>query len=147
MKASFQRYKALDNKITFDYSYYLHLQAVTDQQKIYPACLPTKQRSSTETCSNERDQCAKAFNSGWSKPLPQKFLENHASNFLNGYSDFYKQYQYQMEVWEKCNQDENIIYVRPSGNINAALEATNITYPTETYYPPGEYKSHDDIVY
>ena len=123
------------------------MQAVTDQQKIYPACLPTKQRSSTETCSNERDQCAKAFNSGWSKPLPRKFLENHASNFLNGYSDFYKQYQYQMEVWNKCNQDENVIYERPFGDVNAALVATNITYPTETYYPPGEYKSHEKHVY
>ena len=51
-----------------------------------------------------------------------------------------------MEVWQKCNQDENIIYERPDGDINAALEATNITYPTETYYPPGEYKSHDEIV-
>ena len=48
-----------------------------------------------------------------------------------------------MEVWNKCNQDENVIYERPFGDVNAALVATNIAYPTETYYPPGEYKSHD----
>ena len=69
--------------------------------------------------------CAKAFNSGWSKPIPKKFLENHAPDFLNEYGDFYKQYQYQMEVWEKCNQ-------------LTALEANFATYPTDTYYPPGK---------
>ena len=77
--------------------------------------------------------CAKAVNSGWSNPIPKKFLTSYAPNFLNDYGDFYKQYQYQMEVWQKCNQDENIIYVN-GGNV----ERTETNYPTNTYYPPGK---------
>ena len=79
--------------------------------------------------------CAKAFNSGWSNPIRKKFLTSHAPNFLNDYGDFYKQYQYQMEVWEKCNQDENVAYVDDGfGNVFVEMAA----YFTETYYPPGK---------
>lgn len=43
-----------------------------------------------------------------------------------------------MEVWNKCNQDENVIYERPFGDVNAPYEAKPSIYPTDTYYPPGK---------
>ena len=116
----------------------LHLQEVTDREKIYPACLPTKQRSETVDCANPDHQCALAVNTGWSKPIPPIFLQNHAPNFLDSYEDFYKQYQYRMEVWKKCNQDENIGRARPSADNNAAFRSYAVNNPTNTYYPQGK---------
>ena len=93
------------------------LQDATESNQIYPACLPTQKRTSTE-----------GIQSGWSKPIPEKFLKNHAATYLNEnvYSDFYKQIQYRMEVFEKC-EDPN--------NLDAFGSA--VQYPTDTYYPPG----------
>ena len=92
---------------------------MTNREQIYPACLPTQKRTSTE-----------GIQSGWSKPIPEKFLKNHAATYLNEnvYSDFYKQIQYRMEVFEKC-EDPN--------NLDAFGSA--VQYPTDTYYPPGNY--------
>ena len=120
---------------------------MTEREQIYPACLPTKERSETVDCANDGHQCSVAVNSGWSKPLPTTFLQNHASNFLDGYDDFYKQYQFQMEVWKKCNQDENTKIARPMGNTFVTnyditfpdqYRPYDVGYPTNTYYPQGK---------
>ena len=111
---------------------------MTEKEQIYPACLPTKQRSETVNCNNPDHRCAEAVNSGWSKPIPPIFLQNHAPNFLDSYEDFYKQYQYQMEVWKKCNQYENIGRARPSADNNAPYRTYAVNNPTNTYYPQGK---------
>ena len=119
---------------------------MTEREQIYPACLPTKERSETVDCANDGHQCSVAVNSGWSKPLPTTFLQNHAQNFLDGYDDFYKQYQYKMEVWKKCNQDENTKIARPDKDFqfNYGIEFPgpyrpyDVEYRTNTYYPQGK---------
>ena len=90
---------------------------MTNREQIYPACLPTQQRTSTE-----------GIQSGWSKPMPETFLTNHASTYLKVYDEFYKQAQYKMSVFEKC-EDPN----------DQDAFGFNITYPTNTYYPKGTY--------
>ena len=67
---------------------YENFQEVTSREQIYPACLPTQQRTSTE-----------GVQSGWSKPMPKTFLSNHASGFLKVYDEFYKQVQYKMTAF------------------------------------------------
>ena len=92
-------------------------QEVTNSNKIYPACLPTQKRTLTE-----------GIQSGWSKPIPEKFLKNHAATYSNEnvYNNFYKQIQYRMEVFDKCEDPNNL---DPFGSA--------VQYPTDTYYPPG----------
>ena len=90
-------------------------QEMTNREQIYPACLPTQQRTLT-----------KGVHSGWSKPIPETFLTNHAPDFLKVYDEFYKQTQYKMTAFEKC-EDPN----------NQDLFGFNVTYPTDTYYPKG----------
>ena len=43
-----------------------------------------------------------------------------------------------MEVWKKCNQDENIGRARPSADNNAAFRSYAVNNPTNTYYPQGK---------
>ena len=60
--------------------------------------------------------------------MPETFLTNHASAYLKVYDEFYKQAQYKMSVFEKC-EDPN----------DQDAFGFNITYPTNTYYPKGTY--------
>ena len=90
-------------------------QEVTNREQIYPACLPTQQRTLTE-----------GVHSGWSKPIPETFLTNHAPGFLKVYGEFYKQNQYKMTAFEKCEDPNN---KDPFG--------FDVQYPTDTYYPKG----------
>ena len=92
------------------------LQEVTNKEKIFPACLPTQQRTSTE-----------GFQSGWSKPMPERYLQNHAPAFLDIYDKFYKQTQYKMDIFEKCEDPNNVDEF-----------GIEVEYPTNTYYPPGK---------
>ena len=55
-------------------------QEVTNQERLYPACLPTKTRTSNE-----------GFHSGWSKPMPSDFLSKNAPRFLKVEEEFRKQ--------------------------------------------------------
>ena len=43
-----------------------------------------------------------------------------------------------MEVWKKCNQDENIGRARPNADNNAAFRSYAVNNPTNTYYPQGK---------
>ena len=60
--------------------------------------------------------------------MPETFLTNHAPDFLKVYDEFYKQTQYKMTAFEKC-EDPN----------NQDLFGFNVTYPTDTYYPKGNF--------
>ena len=89
---------------------------MTDREQIYPACLPTQKRTSTE-----------GVHSGWSKPMPKTFLENNAPGFLKVYDEYYKQVQYKMTAFEKCEDPNNV-----------DLFGFEVQYPTDTYYPKGK---------
>ena len=46
-----------------------------------------------------------------------------------------------MEVWKKCNQDENIGRARPLGTTNwqnLPVRTYAVENPTNTYYPQGK---------
>ena len=83
--------------------------------KIYPACLPTGKRSSTE-----------GFHSGWSSPIPFNILRKYAPGFTKVYRDFFKQIHYKMEIFERCADDNYFI-----GSPDPVFS------PTDTFYPPG----------
>ena len=46
------------------------------------------------------------------------------------YRDFFKQIQYKMDILERC-EDANVL----------AVSGAPVTFPTNTYYPPG-YHNH-----
>ena len=58
--------------------------------------------------------------------MPKTFLENNAPGFLKVYDEYYKQVQYKMTAFEKCEDPNN---VDPFG--------FEVLYPTDTYYPKG----------
>jgi len=58
--------------------------------------------------------------------MPKAFLENNAPGFLKVYDEYYKQVQYKMTAFEKCEDPNN---VDPFG--------FEVLYPTDTYYPKG----------
>merc|ERR1712037_64735 len=84
--------------------------------KIYPACLPPKDRSQKER---------EGVHSGWSKPPPLHFLEKYGEGYIPFYSDFFKQWHYRMKIQEKC-----------ADPTKTTLYGLNVTYPSNTYYPP-----------
>ena len=86
-----------------------------DEWKIYPACLPIKQRTSSY-----------GIHSGWSTPIPFHILAKYAPGFTEVYQEFFKQIHYRMEISDRC-QDANVITVT----------GDNSTFRTNTYYPPG----------
>ena len=83
--------------------------------KIYPACLPTGKRSTTE-----------GFHSGWSSPIPFNILRNFSPGFTTVFRDFFKQIHYRMNIFEQCTDDNFFI-----GTIDPVFS------PTDTFYPPG----------
>ena len=83
--------------------------------KVYPACLPLKQRTSSS-----------GIHSGWSNPIPFHIITQYAPGFSEVYRDFHKQVHYRMTIQDRC-KDPNII----------TLLGQNATYKTNTYYPPG----------
>ena len=91
------------------------MQDATDRAKIYPACLPTLPRSSTE-----------GVHSGWAKPIPRPFLEKYAPDHLKVFGDFYKQTQFKMNVHEKCEDPKVDSFGFP------------LHPPTNTFYPSGK---------
>lgn len=84
--------------------------------RIYPACLP----------SNERSTPVSGVHSGWSKPPPFHFLEKNAEGFIRFYSDFFKQWHYQMNILPKC-EDPKV----------SQTFGANLTSPSNSFYPPG----------
>ena len=84
--------------------------------KIYPACLPIKQRKTKF-----------GIHSGWSTPVPFHILWKYAPLFTKVYRDFFKQVQYKMVIPERC-EDDNL----------KAESAEPAIYTTNTYYPPGK---------
>lgn len=84
------------------------------KKKIYPACLPTKQRISQF-----------GIHSGWSTPIPFHLLSKYAPGFTRVYREFFKQVHYQMEILDRC-EDSNFIDF-----------GVNATFKTNTFYPQG----------
>ena len=91
------------------------MQEATDRAKMYPACLPTRPRSSKE-----------GLHSGWAKPIPRPFLEKYAPGYLKVFGDFYKQTQFKMDVHEKCADPKVNSFGFP------------LNPPTNTFYPSGK---------
>ena len=85
------------------------------EHKIYPACLPPKDRSHPEF----------GIHSGWSKPPPRSFLEQYGSGYLQSYEDFFKQWHYKMRIQEKCRDP-----------VKTQAFGQDVKYPSDSYYPP-----------
>ena len=100
--------------IIVDDDVYQHL---FERNQIYPACLPTSRRKSSFG--------SPSVHSGWSTPPSLQFLFEFAPPYVAFYEDFIKQWHYQMVISE-CRDPL----------INPIL-GTNLTFPTNTYYPPG----------
>ena len=93
--------------------------------KIYPACLPIKERSSVD-----------GYHSGWSRPIPYHILRKYAPGYTEIYDEFFKQVHYKMEIFDKC-KDSNLLE-------DASRTAI---YKTNTYYPPGQLQDMIHINY
>merc|ERR1712223_2202292 len=85
------------------------------KNRIYPACLPPKDRSYSEF----------GVHSGWTKPPTIEFIEKFAKGYNGSYGDFFKQWHYKMRIQEKC-----------ADPTKTQAFGLNITYPSNTYYPP-----------
>ena len=59
--------------------------------------------------------------------MPKTFLEKNAPGFLKVYDEYYKQVQYKMTAFEKCEDPNNV-----------DLFGFEVQYPTDTYYPKGK---------
>ena len=90
------------------------IQGISSKYRIYPACLPMKQRKSTF-----------GYHSGWSNPIPFHILSKYAPGFTKFYRDFFKQVHYKMNILERCEDTDSLA-------IGGMQE-----FPTNTYYPPG----------
>ena len=89
---------------------------ITEAFGVYPACLPTQQRTSNS-----------GFHSGWSSPIPFHILSSYAPGFTKVYRDFFKQIHYKMDISERC-EDSNTL----------AATGEPAQFRTNTYYPPGK---------
>ena len=101
----------------------VHFKEITTKFNIFPACLPEHQKKSSF-----------GVHSGWSSPIPYHILSESAPEFTKIYSNFFKQSQIKMEIFERC-QDGNDL-----GRSNGIWESGFVipaNYPTNTYYPPG----------
>merc|ERR1711936_906746 len=85
------------------------------EHKIYPACLPPKDRSHPEF----------GIHSGWSKPPPRTFLEQDGSGYLHSYEDLFKRWHYKMRIQEKCRDP-----------VKTQAFGQDVKYPSDSYYPP-----------
>ena len=83
---------------------------------IHPICLPP----------NKRKQPTKGVHSGWSQPPPLYFLEAYGEGFAPFLRDFYKQWHYGMDIAVTC-KDPTV----------SQLFGLNISFPSNSYYPPG----------
>ena len=86
--------------------------------KIYPACLPKK----------DRNRPTEGFHAGWSKPPPRDAFTDVPSI----YDDFFKQWHYKMDVFEKCKDPTETLAF-----------GAQIKYPSNSYYPPGTVCARD----
>ena len=95
--------------------------------KIYPVCLPLKNRQKSR----------QAVHSGRSKPPPLHFLQEYAKGFVTYFSDFFKQWNYKMDIQESC-KDPKSSYTKSTYNTTTdQFTSTSINTTTDTYYPPG----------
>ena len=89
------------------------LENVTDNFRLYPACLPEVNRPTNE-----------AIHSGWSTPPSEDYIQNYAAAYTQNYQDFFKQWHYDMTIIQCKDPTTN--------NWNEPL-----TSPSNSYYPPG----------
>ena len=82
--------------------------------KIYPACLPTQQLTSTE-----------AIHSGWSTPPPLDFVRKNVTLYEQYYQEFSKQWHHPMDIITCVDPEKEFFFGAPFKN------------PTNSYYPPG----------
>ena len=83
--------------------------------RIYPACLPIKQRTSNV-----------GVHSGWSSPIPFHILSNYAPGYTRIYRDFFKQLQTKMDISDRCEDG------------NKLRSGKDAMFPSNTFYPPGK---------
>jgi len=88
---------------------------MSETSRIYPACLPPIDR-----------QPKTGVHSGWTQPPPREFLQERAEGYIPFYADFFKQWHYNMDIQDKC-QDPTT-----SQTFGATLAT-----PSNSYYPPG----------
>ena len=91
---------------------------------INPACLPTQPMSDTVS----------AVYSGWSTPPPLDYVTANAPEYLEVFGEFSKQWHYSMNI-RKCEDPRN--YPVTYNTHNIANASVPLTYPTDSYYPPG----------
>ena len=91
---------------------------------INPACLPTQPISDTVS----------AVYSGWSTPPPLDYVTANAPEYLEVFGEFSKQWHYSMDI-RKCEDPRN--YPVTYNTHNIANASVPLTYPTDSYYPPG----------
>ena len=91
---------------------------------INPACLPTQPISDTVS----------AVYSGWSTPPPLDYVTANAPEYLEVFGEFSKQWHYSMNI-RKCEDPRN--YPVTYNTHNIANASVPLTYPTDSYYPPG----------
>ena len=92
--------------------------ATTMQFGIFPACLPLKPR---------REEFG--FHSGWSSPIPFHILTENAPGFTKIYRDFFKQIHFKMEIFETCQDANEVSFL---GIFGIPAE-----FLTNTFYPAG----------
>ena len=90
--------------------------------RLTPVCLPQPHHSPY------------GVHAGWSSPPPLKFIQEEAPAFEQIYEDFSKLWHYNMSVI-KCQDPRQ--YFREDGGTFGVATGVNLTYPTNSFYPPG----------
>jgi len=95
--------------------------AIDNDCKVWPACLPPERRGSTRA----------GIHTGWSKPPPMSFVQSVAPGYAGLYDNFYKQWHYKMDILETCEDPTDSPLCAP------------LKHPSNTSYPPGTVCARD----
>jgi len=88
---------------------------------LYPACISKKGFNSEKERQN--NFIPSGIQAGWSEAPPFPFLNTYAEAYVRFYRDFFKQWHYKMDIYEKCEDPKNSTFGR-------------LKCPSNTSYPP-----------
>lgn len=93
--------------------------------KINPVCISEKDAKREQRMENEEKEAPFGIQAGWAEPPPFPFILKYAPAYAPLYRDFFKQWHYRMDIFEKCEDPKNSTF----GELQCP---SNTSYPAAT---------------
>ena len=72
------------------------------------------------------------MHAGWSNPPTKQWIKNHAPEYKQLYSDFFKLWHYKMDILPRCTDP-----------VNNAISGEALSHPARSFYPAGSFCAKD----